>query len=381
MVEPVVLKFRLELRSPLAVLTGGELSLFEHYFDRGNKRLFRIDFRLLIERLKEDGALRDFLHFLREFKGSREELHHLYSYYRKYSPFAGSLAVDLDYLPSKIKETVKNPADGLPYIPGSSVKGALRTAILEAVIASCCADRYASEVSRIRNMLRPFKGPPDAWEVDRNEVKRIDRRVIGGAQKELSKVYSRMERELLCEPVEGVNRELFKKPPSKRELFRFIKVSDFMAEGDVEVRVGLLKRRYRDGSPLRRNLQVALEYINRGVFKGEIRLYPEYLESFLSCRIKISKDRIVSELGRRGRELLEKERKVFKAVYSYFPFSFPQGSIPVKLGFGGGALSKTFLDDRLRLVGNRITGFRTIPHTISLINSRPAGWCLLTLEE
>ncbi len=326
----------------------------------------------------------DFLEFLKErFDGTRESLEELYSYYREFSPFSDSLsfAVDLEHLPSKIKEIVKNPLNGLPYIPGSSIKGVIRTAILEAVITSCCSDFYASKVEKVRAMLKPFKGPVEKWEVDKREVKRLKGELIKSAQKELSKVFYDMEKVLLCRPVEGVDKKLFKKPPTKKELFRFIKVSDFLPEnGDVEVRVGLLQRRYRDGRKPERNLNAHLEYINRGVFRGEIRLYPEYLEKFLSCRVKISKEKILSELKRRGEKLLEKERSVFTSIYSYFPFKIPEGAVPVKLGFGGGALSKTYLDDRLRLVGNRKTGFRVVPHTISLINSKPAGWCLLTLE-
>ena len=343
MIEPVVLNFTLRVITPVLVLSGRELSFFEHFFDREKRRILKVDFGLLIERLKSRGELKRFISFLRNFRP--EDISSLHAYYKENSPFFyenGSpvaVAVDGSLSGRSVKEIVKNPLTGKPYIPGSSVKGAVRTAILEAVI------------------------DPEGFTWQIEKVKRESGR--SGAGFRLSKIFGEMERELLCRAGEDYG-ELFEKPWTKRDPFRFIKVSDFLPSGEVEWRVGLLERVSRNGI-FRKNNSVSLEYVARGTFKGKVFLYPDYLRGFLNCKVEVSGEKILRELEKRGKALVEKEKKLFSSIYA--SVHFPEDGIPLKLGFGGGALSKTFLNDGLRVVGNRKTGFRVIPLTLPVINS------------
>jgi len=153
---------------------------------------------------------------------------------------------------------------------------------------------------------------------------------------------------------------------------RFVKVSDFLPAGEPKVEVVVLERMKKNGKT---EVPQRIECVLSGEFVGEISLYPDYAFNFLDCsRFSFlkSEEELLKALEERGRELFKKERELFPEAYK--GLNLPSGGIPVKLGFGGGALSKTFLEDSLRWI-------RRVPTTLPVVKNRPVGWCLLEVED
>jgi len=132
-----------------------------------------------------------------------------------------------------------------------------------------------------------------------------------------------------------------------------------------------------------------LEYVKEGVFEGEITLYPQYLKSFLNCSFDLNRELLVKALRKEFSKVFKREReflgdknpfKVSKELAEKYNKKADKIAF-VKLGFGAGALSKTFSDDDIRVVGNAVTGIRNVPTELTLLGGKPLGWCVLEVVE
>lgn len=142
----------------------------------------------------------------------------------------------------KIERTVFCVSDQRPYIPGSSVKGALRTAYLN-MLANKAGD-YSQEIKKL------------------SEINAENRK----KKKPQEKIHQRLEEKLLLLDKVPNRERIFKDP------FRLGKVSDFMPVGDVETKISyVVNKKKKISEKEARGPYQILETIPPGTrFTGEI---------------------------------------------------------------------------------------------------------------
>ena len=406
-VLPVTLKCRLEVKTPLSITTGEEYTFLEYTIKGG--KFYLIDFERFIEKLKKEGKFREFFGIMRNF--SVYDIPRLQRFFienvdESVSLFVGGVDEGMkDYYLRKlrnlevhsrsdrkrflaelskfaIRKIHRNPLTGIPYVPGSTIKGAIRTAVLNYLLEENLLNK-GEVLKEIKNLFKKHLGgtwpkayPKKELEEKKKEVKEL--------LKSLSKVFSQVDSSLQCEPLKSYE-GLFEKKPFSKDLMRFLKVSDFYPVGSVKTSVGI-SRRFRKGEG---KLPHYLEYVKEGVFEGEVALYPQYLKSFLTCPLELSGELLVRALRKEFGKLFRREREflgrnpfeVSKSLAKRYKVEEKDRLSFVKLGFGAGALSKTFSDDGIRVVGNANTGIRNIPSELTLLGRKPLGWCVLEVVE
>jgi len=396
--EPVSIKVRLKVKTPTAVGTGETYTLFDYAVKEDE--LLLINFRKLVEKLKKAGELRRFKELLRNFtpfdivklqkfysqavsrqeakavlklepearKYFKEKFHRLTELLktgdrRRYFEELGAV---------EVREAIKNPLTGKAYIPGSSLKGAVRTSLLNLLIKEGVIDKERF----VKELLKAFKEVGLRWpgvyskeELPKESFKELEKR--------LRYIFNEIDSYLLCDFIVKVKSTDF-----GRDLMRLVKVSDLLPVGEVSTSVGRLRRRKRTGEE---NPLSLVEFVEPGaLFEGTITIYPEFIEKYMHCPLEVNSQLIVKALRREYSKVANWEIEFLGRKFS------PLGEdrdrylkekdrlTLVKVGFGAGALSKTFSDaPELRVIGNRSTGIRSEPTTISVVGSKPMGWCLL----
>ena len=133
------IKFKLRLLAPLFIGSGQRLTKKEYIFDTGKGKVFFPDMPKLVRFLKERHMLTTYESFLnnprqKDFKGFLDA-HNIgskeYNDFILYSIDAGEAVNSQRF--REVLTFIKDP-EGRPYIPGSSLKGALRTAIASFVL-------------------------------------------------------------------------------------------------------------------------------------------------------------------------------------------------------------------------------------------------------
>ena len=394
-IKPVSVKVRLKVKTPMAVGTGRSYSLFDYVVKE--EKLLLIDFKKLIEKLKTAGRLREFKGLLKNF--TPFDLIKLQRFYYQNVGFDEAKAVlslkpsvathfrkkfeklgELlrsgrrgDYLREQgvfeVREVAKNPLNGEPFLPGSTLKGAIRTSLLNYLVKTGVIDKERF----VRELLNAFREVGLEWPgvYSRKELGKFN-------FKRLREIFNQIDSHLLCEFSVDVGSSDF-----GRDLMRFVKVSDLSPSGEVSTSVGRPERKSRDGKESSFGF---VEFVEPGaLFEGTVTIYPEFVRKFMKCPLEIDSRLIVKALRSEYSKILHWEKDFFGK--NPLPFTRKemelyksQGSplAPVKLGFGAGALSKTLSDaPELRVVGNSYTGIRPEPVSISLMEDRPMGWCLL----
>ena len=361
--EPVRRKVRLAVLSPLAVTTGDCYTDID--FTVKNENFLFIGAKNLIKLLTKKGQTGRVYQLLnRTDVRSVQELRKLVNTVATEEEAVYLLPADDDFVEAyrksltdlnkslktlnqlRVRKIYRNPLSSSVYIPGSTLKGSVRTAIINSLI------------SNKEELLK--------------KVKEALERKISDAKEEL-------EATLLCE-AGSEKRKLFK-AKSSRDFMRFIKISD-LREVESEVRVGV-SYNFKPGEEER--VPVNLEYINSGIFEGEIVIYPDYLKSILQgCKLELSFEKIVKYLRRHYHRVYNTERRRFgKDVKLPEDYLESKTKAIVKLGFHAGALSKTVADDSIRRVRAhpRKGGFKPQPETTWVINGKPMGWALLEVLD
>ena len=246
-----------------------------------------------------------------------------------------------------IKKTYKSPLTLKPVIPGSSLKGAIRTAIISYILK-----RKKETDKKLIALLK-------------KNVKLLDDKTI----------------------LDFKTDENLSKPKTAKDPFRFIKVSD-LNPTDADIKIGKTQMYHIKKGSL--NLPVYLEYIKEGsTFEGEIKIDKNMAE-------KIFKDTGFPF------EILEIENLLKLVRIHFYDYvycnkeekrnqKFTQWKLrqsentletPVKLGFHSGAYATTVADDELRQVYDRKKGtIKSDPVTFWMINQKPMGWCYLEVIE
>ena len=368
-IEPVSKKVRLTILSPVAVTTGDFYTDID--FTVKNGKFLFIGTKNLVKLLAKKGQTGKVYQLLnRADVRSIQELRKLINSMATESDAVYFLPADEDFVKKysdnladfrrslktlnrlRVRKIYRNPLTGSVYIPGSTLKGAIRTAIINSLITN----------------------REDLLEKLRKAIK-----------ESISKAKETLESNLLCEP-EPEKRRLFKVNSNRdfsRDFMRFMKVSD-LREVKSEVRVGV-SYNFKPGERKRKKISENLEYVNSGVFEGEIVIYPGYLKSiFKSCEPELSFEKIVKYLGNHYYGVYKKEEKRFgKAVKLSEDYLNSKTKAIVKLGFHAGALSKTVADDSVRRVKAhpKKNIFKPQPETTWVINGEPMGWALLEVLD
>ncbi len=362
-IEPESKKVRLTVLSPVAVTTGDFYTDID--FTVKNGKFLFIGTKNIVKLLTEKGQTGRVYQLLnRADVKSIQELRKLINSIATENNAVYVLPADEDFVKKfsdnladfrrslktlnrlRVRRIYRNPLTGSVYIPGSTLKGAIRTAIINSLITN------------------------------REELLKKVREAI---KENISKAKEALESNLLCEPNPEKLR-LFK-AKSSLDFMRFIKVSD-LRKVETEVRVGV-SYNFKPGEG--EKVPVNLEYVSSGVFEGEIVIYPGYLKSiFKRCEPELSFEKIVKYLRKHYHRVYNTEKKRFgKAVKLSEDYLNSKTKAIVKLGFHAGALSKTVADNSVRRVKAhpKKNIFKPQPETTWVINGKPMGWALLEVLD
>jgi CRISPR-associated protein Csm5 len=149
---------RLQLLAPVFIGCGRELTKKEWILSENNSAIIP-ETHKLYEYAVRKGLKEEFEYFIlkdinTDLKGFFDKYSHKIST-PDLAPFSYSLTMGRAYQsgkkdekPAGIQQFIKD-AEGLPYIPGSSVKGAIRTVLLAQEIKKGGFDRFAQEIKRV----------------------------------------------------------------------------------------------------------------------------------------------------------------------------------------------------------------------------------------
>ena len=370
-IKPIKLRCRLIVKTPVAMTTG------EEYYDsdyvvKNGKFLF-VDSEKFFSRLKKSaGKLREFLaltsntsfenilrlrKFIYELVGE-EDAEYSFPVDEEFKDIYERNVVNIEKIlfhkkkkalneinRLRVKKIFRNPITKEPFIPGSTLKGAVRTAIINYILST----KENFQIGVAKN--------------DKNYPKKAD--------KKLNKLLS-------CQTKEVFER-LFK-AESSRDLMRFIKVSDFKAV-EAKERVGVSHNYNPEKED--KGATTNLEYINSGIFEGDITIYPDYAkEIFELCNFELNEEILIKALRRHYNRVYNREKKTFEKSFPVTKeYVKATNQSLLKIGFHAGALSKTVSNDELRIVGNKRTGRRSVPKTTWILNDKPMGWTILEVIQ
>jgi CRISPR type III-A-associated RAMP protein Csm5 len=340
-IKPIKLKCRLTIKTPTSVTTGEDYYDTEYFVKDG--KFYLLNQEKFIDRLGKSGKLEEFFKLtanpsyenilkMRKFLFdicSEEDAEKVIpvddDFKEKYRRNVFEIEKILSFKKERalkeinrlrIRKIFRDSVTKEPYIPGSTIKGALRTAILNFLFRDGNKNSFTDkEFNEILNCI---------------------------PKKEYEEILS---------------------TDSAKDLMRFIKVSDFYPVS-YEERIGISYNfnPKKEGN----SIPIQIEYLNSGSFKGEILIYPEYVkEIFEDCEFNIDKENIIKALKHHYETVYKRERKLFNLRIpmnkeEIEDYKTKHQSI-IKLGFHAGALSKTINDDKVRKVGNKRTGIRSVP--------------------
>ncbi len=251
----------------------------------------------------------------------------------------------------EIRRTAFSPVDNRPYIPGSAVKGALRTGYLNALA---------------------LKGPDYRHALKKAQQGRYDNR------------HKVLESKLLLLEQEQPKDRISKDP------FRMVKVSDFMPVGKAETKVmyAVNWKKSPSGGEGRGPYQILEVILPGAIFVGEIRVEKPQSKDAVSMSLTL-KDLLE---GCRGFFLKEarREDRDLSGMGCKRPFaSGNNGGLPFRVGYHSGAECVTVEGYRdIRIMGKNKTWFSDHATTAWLASEvdkpkhpdflLPFGWTAMT---
>lgn len=160
-------KIRLKVTGPVCIGSGKQINKKDYIYNKAKDTVEVIDTDMMFMDVLQMGKEKDFERFLRNGKETLEDwfksnniVRTQYSKWIKYSLAAGDAVVEDRSL--KEVQTFVRDAYGRPYIPGSSLKGAIRTAIFGTMAGVGIAKEKSgkikgNEYTSIQNNLRSAK--------------------------------------------------------------------------------------------------------------------------------------------------------------------------------------------------------------------------------
>ena len=249
-------KVSLETFTPVHIGCGEKYYPFEYFVDDKTKKLFVIDESSFLGRVENEGKLDEFTKLASSYTKTNDSLlgfikslagdNYRYSVDIEHSAF-GYITKQTAAFRAGISRFIRNRYDDNVYIPGSTIKGALRNAVVDFFM---------------RRLEMRFK--------DEDSKEKIDRKTL---LKRVRKDCSRLNDFLIMDGQGNF---------AQKDIMKFIKVSDFLPVGDIKQKVykvfsiGKPKNGIRDI----KNIPDILECVDKkSKFEGEITIYPQFLEN------------------------------------------------------------------------------------------------------
>ena len=402
--NPVEYRVTLTVKTPLAVTTGESYQLTDYALKDG--LLFLIDSDAFASYLIKVGKFQEFINLIssadRNLKTLRAFVDSVFeSGFEELVKSSRKVECDSEALralresegKNEIRKIYRNPIDGEPYIPGSTVKGAVRNALESKILIDALKNIEVKELPYLFEELNALKKREKRKGEIFNRLNMLcsklktalESRASCDFKKDIVKAFDQLVdlalRKDFRKEIDAVLRRHFKKiPPTAGDLMRFVKVSDFrMVKG--KVKVGLPKNSKMEKGP-----KVFTEYVVPGskfvgtitVYEGVEKLFPssELTMEFLIKALRVHSSRVFSVEKKRG---LVPENWHLKVPADY---RTSKCKSILKLGFHSGALAKTVSDEHLRAVYvPQSKSYREAPSSIWLLNREPMGWCLIEVEK
>jgi len=376
-------RFRIRLKSitPFHIGTGDEYYPVEYVFDKNNKKLCVIDEVKLLENVEKAGKLDEFAKLSSSPTDTNRPLIEFIRRYANGYRYCDDIEeLALNYISNErsafragVSKFIRNSLDDRVYIPGSTFKGALRSAIIDFFM---------------RRLELRFR--------DEDSKKKVDRKTL----------LSRLRKD--CSELDDFLAVDEQGSFAQRDMMRFVKVSDFLPIGDIKQKVykvfsiGKPKNGIRDI----KDIPDILECVDiKNEFEGEILIYTEFLEK-LNEILKKFHLKLLNDFTEKTLSTWMKQvyvNRVYLWEDKYFAFNdgvkvsaekrqyiayldklknFKLSKIKdsmfyVKLGKHGGAVSKTIEGCRKIKIKIGSTGqYKDGTHqsTIWLAGGYPMGW-------
>ncbi len=381
-------KITLETVTPIHIGSGQEYYPTEYYIDKNSKRLYVVDEGKLLDNVENGGELNKFIELSSTYTTKNSAL---LEFIKKYSSNAYRYIVNLEsrafkYLTSResafssgVSKFIRNSYDDKLYIPGSTFKGSLRNAFIDRII---------------RALLKKYN-----YESDTVDNRKSLFRKIG----------------LKCKDLDVLLRTTFPdaRGNAQDDIFKFVKVSDFLQNGDVESKIyrvfsiGKPKNNVRDIKAIPDILECVT---SKCLFEGHLTIDSLLMKNLkriedklginVFIRNEVNANNLAQMLRITGVNHYLWESNVFKyddltvknqdsagvigsdsvKVGNFILGKLPKDSFYIKMGKHGGAVSKTINGCReIKIKG------RDIPQeeqtTLWLAGGYPMGWVKGKVEE
>ncbi|SMP05109.1 CRISPR type III-A/MTUBE-associated RAMP protein Csm5 [Desulfurobacterium pacificum] len=422
--KPVEYEVTITVKSPLAITTGESYYLTDYALKDGC--LFVLDSNAFAEYLSRKGKLYTFINLLTSNVQNLEKVRTFIDETFDLgfeSLKSNSLKIECDpkawenlitgERKREIRKIFRNQFDAekKPYIPGSTIKGAIRNALETKLLLNALKEidketlpflfeelnkflreRKKSEeiLNRLEDMcvtIRELLQAEAKVECIKKTAEKSKKEID---DKKIIKIFDSLVERALQKDFRQKITEIFKKhskkpPPTAKDLMRFIKVSDFQMEKG-EVRIG-----HPENSKMGDDVKIFTEYVAPGAkFKGSITIYKGAENLFESLELNLTIELIVEALKTFASKTysLERNKKLIPQNWKLkVPPDYknsPNKSL-LKLGFHAGALSKTVGEEHLRAILIRKKGrkvkYENYPSSTWLLNGKPMGWCLLEVRK
>ncbi len=383
-------KVSLETFTPIHIGCGEEYYPFEYFVDDKEKKLFVIDENSFLDRVESEGKLDEFTKLASSYTKTNDSLlgfikrladdSYRYSVDIEHSAF-GYITKQTAAFRAGISKFIRNRYYDNVYIPGSTIKGALRNAVIDFFM---------------RRLEMRFKDEDSEEKIDR---KTLLRRVREDCYK-LDDFLSMDEQGNFAQ----------------KDIMKFVKVSDFLPVGDIKQKVykvfsiGKPKNDIRDI----KNIPDILECVDRkSKFEGEIAVYPQFLENLNKILKNFQLKPFKNNISEKTLSTWMKQvyvNRVYLWEDSYFDFAadvkvvggegyhnsysdklknfklvkVEENMFYVKLGKHGGAVSKTIEGCRQIKIKIGNTGESKIgkhQSTLWLAGGYPMGWLKGKIEK
>jgi len=341
-------EIKLEILTPIFIGSGDEYYPQDFFIDDNENLLCFIDREKFIESIEKRGLFDKFL----EVSGDIKKLLRFID-----DNFTKDIAKDVvkaDYkIIDELFETSSRPVKGFikdkfdfkPYIPGSTLKGIIRTAILDYKI------EQFKEQETISKLLEDIKK-------------------IQCNQKQLSNLYRRLETVIFCNS---------DKYDAKKDILKALYTED-LKPNDYKLKV--IKPKNRPYNKIKDNqIPVILESLIDGEFRGEIRVDENLLkdanlrDNTFFKKEPMNIDLIKKSLKHFYSKIINKEADRFKAETPKYQ------EFLIKIGQHSGAGSKS-LNDFRHIYIKQIK--KCFDYQLSVwidIDDNPLGWAKLTFEK
>jgi len=379
-------KVKLEVITPIHIGSGEEYYPVDYTIDESQKKLYVIDENKLLNSVEREGKLDDFTRLASSYTQTndallsfiRERAKNNYKYVVDIEDNALNYINKMGAFRAPISRFIRNKYDGKVYIPGSTVKGAIRSALIEMV------------------------------------MKRIDKKYETDNRKDAIEKFKNDFKTDPCRELEAFLNVSGNAKDAKSDVMRYFKISDFIATKTTEkvYKVFAIKRPLEDGTREVQDIPDILESVEKGSsFEGTLEIDDKFLNEINKLlnkfnlkavksisannialwirnfyRIKVygvEKDVFLWDSDAKffGANEYIKYESIFKKFSKSFRYSIePKNTFMVKVGKHSGAISKTIDGCRSIWVkgAEKLQDHQT---TLWLAGGYPMGWIKGEIKE